>query len=188
MTHQQRLIELAHRSLWCIPALTAARSIGLKTWCIGAGAIRNLVWDALHGYETPTPLTDIDVAYFDLANLSPARDAEIQNHLAAQCPDLVWDVTNQAAVHLWFEEAFGHAVAPLTSLDEAIASWPEYATAVGLTLRDDDTIAVLAPYGLDDLFSMIVRRNPVRVSIDTYRQRVEQKRYLQRWPQATVIV
>ena len=77
---------------------------------------------------------------------------------------------------------------PLTSLSDAIASWLEYATAVGLTLLDDGTVAVWAPYGLDDLFSMVVRRNPTRVSIDTYRKRVEQKRYLERWPRATVIV
>lgn len=168
-------------------ALSAVRESGLKSWCIGAGAIRNLVWDSLHGHETPTPLTDVDVAYFDASNLSAARDAEIQSRLAAQCPGIPWEVTNQAAVHLWYENAFGHAVPPLTSLAEAVASWPEYTTAVGLTLLDDDTMDICAPYGLDDLFSMVVRRNPARVSVETYRQRVEQKRYRERWPRATVI-
>jgi hypothetical protein len=46
---------------------------------------------------------------------------------------------------------------------------------------------VIAPLGLDDLFAMVVRRNPARVSLATYRQRVADKRYAQRWPRVTVI-
>jgi hypothetical protein len=188
MNFHERLVEIARHSSWCMSALLAVRDMRLESWCIGAGAIRDLVWDSLHGYEIPTHIADVDVAYFDASDMSSTRDAEIQSRLAAQCPGIPWEVTNQAAVHLWFENVFGHAVPPLTSLGEAIASWPEYTTAVGLTLLDDGTIDVWAPYGLDDLSSMVVRRNPTRVSIDTYRRRVEQKRYLERWPRATVIV
>jgi hypothetical protein len=82
---------------------------------------------------------------------------------------------------------FGHPVAPLRSLTEAVASWPEYATAVGLWLDDEDRIRVIAPHGLADLFAMVVRRNPVRVSVETYRQRVAAKRYAQRWPRVRVV-
>jgi hypothetical protein len=46
---------------------------------------------------------------------------------------------------------------------------------------------VLAPHGLDDLFAMVVRRNPARVSVATYRQRVAQKRYAERWPRVRVV-
>ncbi|MES2070125.1 MAG: nucleotidyltransferase family protein [Pseudomonadota bacterium] len=184
---QQRLVSMAQESPWLMSALSAVRGLGLASWCIGAGAIRNLVWDTLHAFPTPSALPDIDVAYFDAADLSAERDADIQRRLSAAFPGLPWEVTNQAAVHLWFERSFGHAVPPLTSLHEAIASWPEYATAVGLTLRQDDTIEVIAPHGLEDLFSLTVRRNPARVSIDTYRQRIEQKRYSERWPRVKVI-
>ncbi|NTY40047.1 nucleotidyltransferase family protein [Burkholderia diffusa] len=188
MSLHERLVEIARQSSWHMSALSTARGMGLKSWCIGAGVIRNLVWDSLHGYVTPTRSADVDVAYFDPSDLSSAREAEIQGRLTEQCPEIPWEVTNQAAVHLWFESAFGHPVSPFSSLAEAIASWPEYATAVGLTLLDDGTIHVWAPYGLDDLFSMVVRRNPARVSIDTYHRRIEQKRYKERWPRVTVVV
>ncbi|WP_154356520.1 nucleotidyltransferase family protein [Duganella aquatilis] len=56
-----------------------------------------------------------------------------------------------------------------------------------MRLNRDDSIAVIAPHGLDDLFNCIVRRNPARVSIDTYRQRTAQKNYAARWPRVTVI-
>jgi hypothetical protein len=97
-------------------------------------------------------------------------------------PDLPWEVTNQAGVHLWFESCFGQPVAPLHSLHEAVASWPEYATCVGVTLDGAQNIDVISPWGLDDLFSMVVRRNPIRASARTYLQRVKQRQYLRRWP------
>jgi len=182
-----RLIELALGTPWFLAALRAVRALELDNWCIGAGAVRNLVWDALHGYAAPSPLADVDVAYFDSTDLSAERDAGLQRRLTDLLPGVPWEVTNQAAVHLWFEDWFGHPAPPLRSLEEAVASWPEYATSVGLTLNADDSIDVIAPHGLDDLFSITVRRNPTRVSLQTYRQRVVEKRYAERWPRVTVI-
>ena len=167
-------------------ALAQVRALRLPAWCVGAGAVRNMAWDALHEHATPSALADIDVAHFNADDLSPQRDDALQRRLQAMAPATPWEVTNQAGVHLWFEEHFGHAVAPLRSLEEAVASWPEYATAVGLWLDDDDRLHVIAPLGLDDLFAMVVRRNPARVSVETYRQRVASKRYTQRWPRVTV--
>jgi hypothetical protein len=182
-----RLVDLAHGSPWFLSALIAVRELGLASWCIGAGCVRNLVWDALHELPTPSPLSDVDVAYFDVTVLAPERDAELQARLEEAVPCVPWEVTNQAAVHQWFEGYFGHAVPPLASLEEAVGSWPEYATSVGLTLEADNSIRVIAPHGLDDLFSLVVRRNPRRVSVSTYRKRVEQKRYNERWPRVKVV-
>lgn len=182
-----RLIAIASDSAWFMSALRAARQLQLSSWCIGAGAVRNLVWDALHELPTPTQLPDIDLAYFDAACLTPERDAQLQQSLAEIMSGVPWEVTNQAGVHHWFEDYFGHPVPALHSLEEAVASWPEYATSVGLRLEHDDTISVIAPHGLDDLFAMVIRRNPSRASIDTYRQRVAQKRYAERWPRVVVV-
>ena len=187
MTDTERLIALARATPWFMQALAHARACRLRAWCVGAGAVRNLVWDALHGHATPSALADVDVAYFDPHDLSAERDAALQRQLHAMAPHTPWEVVNQAGVHLWFERHFGHPVAPLQSLQEAVASWPEYVTAVGLWLDDDDHVHVIAPHGLADLFAMVVRRNPVRVSVETYRARVASKRYAQRWPGVTVV-
>jgi hypothetical protein len=181
------LVTIARESKWFWPALVAVRSLNLPSWCIGAGAVRNLVWDSLHDFQTPSPLSDIDVARFDSSDLSAESDTAIQRRLSNVHPSAPWEVTNQAAVHIWFEAAFGYPVSPLNSLEDAVASWPEFATSVGLTLRDDDSIDVIAPYGLDDLFAMLVRRNPARIDIDTYRNRIEQKQYQKRWPHVTIV-
>ncbi|MDC8773438.1 nucleotidyltransferase family protein [Roseateles albus] len=182
-----RLISLVRESQWMMDALIAVRSLGLVSWCIGAGAVRNLVWDAIHEKLEPSELADVDVAYFDAECLVSAQDKDLQAKLSAALPGVPWEVTNQAAVHLWFEQHFGHPVPPLNSLMDAVASWPEYATSVGIRLELDESITVIAPHGLEDLFACVVRRNPVRVSVNTYRQRVEQKRYSARWPRVQVV-
>ena len=166
-------------------ALRAARSLGLPSWCIGAGAVRNLVWDHLHGYATPSDLDDIDLAYFDAQEL-PEEETRHQEIIAHACPGLPWEVTNQAHVHLWFEKYFGYPVTPLHSLAEAVATWPEFATSVGICLDENDALHIIAPWGLDDLFEMRVRRNPVRVSEETFLNRTRSKRYAERWPKVSV--
>jgi hypothetical protein len=166
--------------------LRAARSLGLQHWCIGAGAVRNLVWDHLHGHTTPSALADVDLAFFDPHPPTADHDAQLQaqlQHLQPECP---WEVTNQALVHTWFEAHFGHAVPALPSLEAAVASWPEYATAVGVWLDGAGRVQVIAPHGLDDLWGQRVRRNPARVSLATYQHRVRSKRYTERWPRVVV--
>jgi hypothetical protein len=181
------LINIVRESEWFMSALSATRELGLTSWCIGAGAIRNLVWDKLHGYHNPSSLADIDVVYFDASDVTAERDSKLQSKLNEIFPIFPWEVTNQAAVHLWFKNHFGHDVKPFKSLEEAVASWPEFATSVGVTLLADNSIHVIAPHGLEDLFALTIRRNPTRVSVHTYRQRVQQKQYIERWPKVKVI-
>ncbi|HEX7639772.1 MAG TPA: nucleotidyltransferase family protein [Burkholderiaceae bacterium] len=185
--HHRELAALALATPWFLDALRAARGLGLADWCIGAGAVRNLVWDALHGHAAPSPLADVDLAHFDPSDMRTERDHALQARVQAACPALRWEVTNQAGVHLWFEAHFGHAVGPLRSLDEAVGSWPEFATAVGVALGDDGGIRIVAPHGLDDLFAMVVRHNPARASVATYRERVAGKRHAQRWPRVRIV-
>lgn len=166
--------------------LRAVRSLDLAAWCIGAGALRNLVWDHLQGHREASTPRDVDVAFFQPPD-APVRDErDVEAALQRLLPGVPWEVTDQARVHEWFEQAFGHPVPPLASLAEAVASWPEYATAVGVFLDADDAVQVIAPHGLDDLFALRIRRNPARVSVETYRQRVAQKQYTRRWPAVTV--
>jgi hypothetical protein len=96
-------------------------------------------------------------------------------------------VTNQAGVHQWLESEFGGTHAPFRSLQEGIASWPEFATAVGIFLDDDDLLRVVAPHGLNDLFAMRVRRNAASVGAEIYHQRIAEKRWSERWPLCEVV-
>lgn len=163
-------------------ALAAARALDLASWAIGAGAVRSLVWDDLHGYTQPTVLADIDLVYFD-PSAAPQADAHLQQALQLMHPGVHWEVTNQAHVHHWLADgrpAFG-------SLEEGIASWPEVATCVGVWRDADENIGVIAPHGLDDLFGLQVRYNPTRAGPATYRQRLAAKQFTRTWPRLRVL-
>lgn len=189
---QRRQAELEHRLTAMVAAsdplmaaLRAVRSLRLRSWCIGAGAIRSLVWDTLHGFDHRSPLNDMDVVYFD-ANAGPEHDAHLEKQLRYAMPNLCWEVTNQAGVHRWFADALGQVVAPLASLEEGVGTWPEFATCVGVYLNAVGTLGVIAPHGLDDLFGLRVRHNPQRASAATYRERVQAKRFAERWPRLSI--
>ena len=166
-------------------ALRAVRSLGLRSWCIGAGAIRSLVWDTLHGFDRRSAVEDLDVVYFD-AEAGPEQDADLENRLRLAMPSFRWEVTNQAGVHRWLAAALDQVVPPFASLEEGVATWPEFATCVGVWLNEDESLGVVAPHGLDDLFALRVRHNPLRASLATYRQRVAAKRFGERWPRLSI--
>ena len=152
---------------------------------IGAGAIRNAVWDDAHG-RAPALGGDIDVVFHDPC-LAPGADDRFAGILRAACPRLAWDVTNQAHVHAWYPAYFGKDVAPLASLAEAVATWPDTATAVAVRLLPDGEFDVVAPFGLDDLFDLVLRWNPGRVSRDAFGARIDGKQWLRRWPRLRVV-
>lgn len=186
MTLENRLIQLVRSSPALMELLSIARDLELSSWCIGAGAVRSLVWDNLHGFAALGHFEDVDVAYFD--NMAGHdQERELSMRLSASYPSVRWDVTNQALVHHWFLTEHAAVVPPLRSLADGVATWPEYATCVGITLKKDDSIEVIAPYGLADLFDLRVRHNPVRASAALFTERVRSKRFAKRWPMLSII-
>jgi hypothetical protein len=182
-----RLRELVGQNEWLMRVLRAVRAVELPDWIVGSGAIRNLVWDELHGFTTPTPLNDVDVAFFDPSDVSRERDAAIESRLSELLPGVPWEVTNQAGVHLWYEAKFGIPIPAVTSTRDALGLWPETATAVGVRLERDDALTVVAPLGLDDLFGLVFRRNPAQMTRAIFLERLTGKKIRERWPKVTVV-
>jgi hypothetical protein len=181
------LEDIVRTTPWLLAALEAARDVDPPDWLLGAGAVRTAVWDRLHGFDPSEP-KDVDVVFFDPDDLSPARDAQVEQALRDRAPQIPWDTKNQAAVHLWYPRRFGYEVEPLTSSADGVATWPETAVCVGLRLDGHDRLTVVAPYGLDDLLGLVHRRNPRRVSVEEYERRLRDKRIAQRWPNARIVV
>lgn len=181
------LSDLICASPAMMKALHAAQELNLSSWCIGAGVIRTLVWDHLHGLKRVSPIADIDLAYFDSAALPGENEKQISSQLLKRCPEFEWDVCNQANVHHWYAKIHANQVPPLSSLEEAIATWPEFATCVAVYLDSHDSLHIIAPYGLDDLFNMIVRRNPLRVDPLIFRERLRRKQFCNYWPKVTIL-
>jgi uncharacterized protein len=184
---QAKLVSLVTESGATMQALRAARSLGLGSWCIGAGAIRSLVWDHLHGFEVATKPEDVDLVFYEATDLSKDLEHTLESRLASAAPEFRWEVTNQAAVHKWLNPQAKQATEPFQSLVAGVASWPEVATCVGVSLGSSEQIEVVAPHGLADLFEMIVRWNPTRVPKEVYQERVNKKRFSERWPRVKVL-
>ena len=196
--------ELAQSVLaepWLASALDAVAASGLPDAWIGAGAIRDVVWGQLHDGFDPALVRDVDVVFFDPGDLSRARDEAAQRRLG-ELAVRPWEASNQAAVHTWFHEYFGGPpVPPFASVHEAVATWPETATCVAIRRAAGDPAAgdpapgdpasggleVCAPHGLADLIGRTWRRNPVRVSLATSRERLARQRVAARWPGVTII-
>ncbi len=161
--------------------LDAARDLALPSWAVGAGFLRSAVWDHLHGYAEPSPLSDIDLVFFDPDDCSPAREASTETHLGAWIADGMWEVRNQARMHL----VHGHS--PYQSLEEGLCHWLETPTAIAVRLEGNGALTVIAPFGLEDLFAQRARPTPAgRARWDDYLARMRAKDWPRRWPRVKV--
>lgn len=161
-----------------IRVLGVVRDLGLPDCWVAAGFVRNCVWDRLHGRAASPLVQDIDVIWFDPAACTAARDADLETALRARDGTLAWSVKNQARMH------GRNGDAPYRSATDAMRYWPETATAVGVRLGPRDGIEVTAPYGLDDLFDLVVRPTQrfVGEKHALYLERVLAKHWARDWP------
>ncbi|MFG1765873.1 nucleotidyltransferase family protein [Micromonospora parva] len=186
---ESELRELVAGNRWLTRALTVVRDSGLPDAWIGAGVLRDLVWGERYGHGfDPATVRDVDVVFFDPTRLTREDDDRATARLTAAWPQPPWEARNQAAVHTWYAAKFGgEPITPYRDVAEAVATWPEYATAVAVRLDSADRLEVCAPYGLADLLGGVWRHNPARVGVALSRRRLARHRPAQRWPGVTVI-
>jgi hypothetical protein len=167
--------------------LRTARGLDLPDWLIFSGAVYQPVLNHLTGREVDYGIKDYDLAYFDAGDVSyEAEDVVIRQVADAFAPPLreMVEVRNQARVHLWFESKFGEAYAPLGSSAEALTRFVSPLNAVGVRLEADDSMTIEAPFGLEDLFAMRLRPNPLRPPAKSYARVAAAMQG--RWPELTV--
>jgi hypothetical protein len=181
-----KLVEIVLSTPWLLELLRTVRSAGPPGAFVAAGAVRDTVWDVLTGRASSGPHADVDVVYW-AAGDAEASARLYEGRLRALRPDVDWEVTNQATVHLWHWREGRLLVTPHPSVDAGIASWTETATAVGVRLAPDDSVAVVAPLGLADLLALRVRHNPGQSGVDVFWKRVSDKRWLERWPELQLV-
>ncbi|CAH0650303.1 MULTISPECIES: nucleotidyltransferase family protein [Pseudomonas] len=159
--------------------LEIVRSLGLPDCWIGAGFVRNAVWDYLHGRNSSPISTDVDVIWFDAHRCTPEQDEALEAVLRDLEPNVLWSVKNQARMHVQNGDK------PYLSATDAMRYWPETATAVAVALREKDSCEVAAPLGLDDLFDLVIRPAGRFATEKTaiYQSRLKSKNWAEIWPQ-----
>lgn len=168
------------------PILRDWSAIALPDCWLVAGALAQTVWNASFGFAPGHGISDIDLVYFDVADLSETAEA----HHAARIHRLFHelpvriDVKNEARVHLWYGAKFGYEIQPYASTEDAIGSFPTTATALGVR-PGASGLSIRAPFGLSDLFHLVVRPNKRQITRPIYEAKIS--RWKDLWPHLTYL-
>ena len=165
---ETRLVEIIRSVPTTMQVLRTIRDLDLPDAMVFSGAVYQPVWNHLTRRAPDYGIKDYDVAYHDDSDTSyEAEDVVIQRVAAAFDEPLksLVEVRNQARVHLWFEKKFGadEPYPPLLTSTDALKRFVATAFCVGVRMEADDSLSVFAPFGLDDLFALHLRPNPLRV-------------------------
>ncbi|NUU59298.1 nucleotidyltransferase family protein [Paenibacillus agri] len=183
----QRLIEIITGSSWLMNLFHGAQTLEPHPYYIGAGCLVQTVWNELTERPLNYGIEDIDIVYYDSADLSyESEDAMIlkAKALFADIPIPV-DMKNQARVHLWYPDKFGIDLKPYTTLEAALDTWPTTATCLGARLNRDGSWQIYAPYGLEDLFRLTVRPNKALINETIYLSKA--RKWADKWPELQIV-
>ena len=159
-------------------------ALGLPDAWLVAGCLFQTVWNLQTGRPPATGIKDYDLFYFDGADLSEAAEARVGARVeqAFAYLGVTIEAKNQARVHTWYPQWFGHPYPALTSAQDGIDRFLVPCTCVGLQPPPESGggTRLYAPNGLEDLYAGILRPNPLCDHRALYRAKAES--YEARWP------
>jgi uncharacterized protein len=148
------VIKLIQSDDTMMEIIKAASTLNLPDWWICAGFVRSKIWDSLHSFKERTLIPDVDVIYFDCANIDENDEKVLEKQLRRILPDVPWSVKNQARMHVVNE------IPSYTSCEDAISKFPETATALGVKLDTENNLVLTAPCGIEDVLNLEVKPTP----------------------------
>ena len=179
---EQEITDIIEKDSWMMDVLRAAEKLQLPDWWIGAGFLRNKIWDYIENKES-RPTRDVDLVYFNAADVQPETDWAYDEKMKLEHPYAEWEIRNQARMH------YVNDSRPFASTADGISHWVETATCVAVKL-ENGVLKYLFCYGTDDLFGLIARPVPffdTEERIKTFYDRIEKKQWRQKWPELKVI-
>lgn len=167
--------------------LSRVRALGLTDWLVVSGALYNSIWNHLTGKLPGYGIKDVDLFYFDESDLSYEAEDTVIRRAAKHFEGLTLpvEVRNQARVHLWYEARFGDAYPRLSSSAEALSYFASKTHAVGVRFDAAGQLDLVAPFGLDDIFSF--RITPNRALDNRRTHEAKGARAKANWPEIAVL-
>jgi uncharacterized protein len=137
------------------------------------GSLRNVVWNNLHFYSEDYELEDCDIIFYNATDISRNHEESIRKKLELLNPEVNWSVKNQARMHIRNKHK------PYKSILDALIAFPETCSAVAV----DKDWKILSPYGLHDLYNLIVTPTKYCLNneIEVYRSRIIKKNWYEKW-------
>lgn len=178
----KKMLE-ADRDLYEI--IEKVSALNISNLYVGGGCITQTVWNQIFSKPIGYGISDVDIVYFD-PDLSLEKEEKTIQKIKGAIKNKPYsiDVKNEARVHLWYEEKFGFSISPYSSTEEAISTWPSTATSIGVYIDSEENLQIFAPYGLNDLFSGILKPNKVLISKEIYDKKVE--KWVSKWSELRV--
>lgn len=178
MSPLDKVADILRADLLRWELLAVVRDLDLADCWIGAGFVRNAVWDYLHGYPSSILASDVDVIWFDPLAPDEEADRACESELRTRFPQVRWSVKNQARMHL------RNGDRPYRSATDAMRYWPETATAVAARRTSQDDCQIAGPFGADDLVNLVLRpgQHFTTAKRHVYQERVRHKQWRTRWP------
>lgn len=169
--------------------LKSLRDYKLPNHYVAGGAVAQIIWNHLSGFEMNFGIKDFDIIYYDENDISFEGEDIHQKNIAVLNPNFPIDlqVINEARTHLWYKEKFGIEMNPAkyTSTEDTIDNFFLRACSIGVRLSYTDKIEIYAPCGLGDIFAMRLRLNHKRIPRDLYEKKCSQ--FKAKWPNLMII-
>ena len=156
-----------------------------KNYYVGAGAINQTVFNYFHRYPIDQNISDYDIVYYD-KDTSYEQEDKIIKKIESSLKDLniKTDIKNECRVPIWKKEKYNQEIKPYLSVEDAISRWITTITCIGVRL-EEGKLKIYAPYGLEDLSSLIIRPVKKDATLKVYEEKV--KKWQQKWPKLTII-
>lgn len=175
---EDKISQLIEADDWTMKVLNAASTLNLPDWWIGAGFLRNKIWNFMEG-KSPELSRDVDLVYFDSKNKTEEADWNYDAKMSLLYPFAEWEVRNQARMH------YVNNFEPFMSTSDGIAHWVETATCIGVRLTGK-RLEYLFCYGTADLFGLVARPTPYfsadKELLKKFFYRIDEKNWKNKWP------
>ncbi|MBN9256721.1 MULTISPECIES: nucleotidyltransferase family protein [unclassified Mesorhizobium] len=167
--------------------LARVRALALPDWLVVSGALYNSIWNHLTDRPPGFGIKDVDLFYFDDADLSWEAEDVVIRRAAGHFEGLPLpvEVRNQARVHLWYPVKFGRECPRYTSASESVSYFASRTHAVGVRFDEGGALELVAPFGLDDIFSF--RITPNRALDNQHTHEAKGRRAREYWPEISVV-
>lgn len=156
-----------------------------KNYYLAAGCINQTIFNYYHNYDLDYGIGDYDIVYYDEDTSYEKEDIIIKDlkerlkHL-----DLKFDIKNEKRVHIWYNEKYKTNRKEYQSVEDAISKWGTTITCLGVRMENNKLI-VCAPYGLNDLFNLILRPVKIDFTKEDYEKKVT--KWTSKWELLKVI-
>jgi len=186
---RERFVRMIRGNQTVSEILNRLPDLGIPDAWLAGGCLFQTAWNVLCGNAAAHGIKDYDVFYFDAGDRSKAAEDQVNRNAASLFADLGCDIElrNQARVHLWYEDEFGVPDYPeLACATDGVDRFLAVCCMVAVCPPGEGAADLYAPFGVDDVFELVMRPNPLFPALPRDRYERKAERWQMLWPELRV--